>query len=72
MIHKKVHFPIFVLLALFLILQSCEKKTIKSTENQNDKAEIDALLKGKDVKACCRCRLFNLYKNLRLAIVLVW
>jgi tetratricopeptide (TPR) repeat protein len=45
MILKKVHFPIFVLLTLFLILQSCEKKTIKSTENQNDKAEIDALLK---------------------------
>ena len=44
MILKKLHFPIFVLLALFLILQSCEKKTIKSTNNQNDIAEINTLL----------------------------
>lgn len=44
MILKKLHSPILVLLTLFLLLQSCEKKVIKSTKNQNDIAEIDTLL----------------------------
>ena len=45
MILKKIHYPIYVLLTLFWGLTSCENKQVISTNKQNDKAEIDTLLK---------------------------
>lgn len=44
MILKKVHFPIFVLLVLFLILQSCEKKPINKYNKKSNLIEIDRLI----------------------------
>lgn len=44
MVLKKLHFPILVLLTLLLSFLSCEKKPIKNTKNQSDKAKIDAIL----------------------------
>jgi signal transduction histidine kinase len=44
MILKKVHFPIFVLLALFLILQSCDKKPIIKHDKKSNLIEIDRLI----------------------------
>lgn len=44
MILKKVHFPIFVLILLLLILQSCEKKPINKTEKKNSLAKIDRFI----------------------------
>ena len=44
MILKKLHFPIFVLLALFFILQSCDKKPLNSIGKKSNIPEIDHLL----------------------------
>ena len=44
MILRKFHFPIFVLVALFFILQSCDKKPINRTSKKNNIPEIDRLL----------------------------
>ena len=44
MILKKVHFPFFVLVALFLILQSCEKKSKNKIEKKSNLIEIDRLI----------------------------
>lgn len=44
MILKKLHFPILVLLAIFLILQSCEKKPIIQAANTTRLAAIDRLI----------------------------
>ena len=44
MILKKLHFPIFVLLALFFILQSCDKKPINIISKKSNIPEIDHLL----------------------------
>lgn len=41
MILKKLHFPILVLLAIFLVLQSCEKKPIIQADNTTRLAAID-------------------------------
>jgi len=43
MILKKLHFPIFVLLALFLLLQSCKKKHLNTAQKSN-LVEIDRLI----------------------------
>ncbi|HAH53910.1 MAG TPA: ATP-binding protein [Flavobacterium sp.] len=44
MILKKLHFPFFVLLALFFVLQSCEKKEINIISKKSNIPEIDHLL----------------------------
>jgi signal transduction histidine kinase len=44
MILKKLHFPILVLLTLFLLLQSCEKKPINKPNKKSNLAEIDRLI----------------------------
>ena len=44
MILKKIYFPIFVLLALFLILQSCDKKPIIKPDKKSNLIEIDRLI----------------------------
>ncbi|SHG96013.1 hypothetical protein SAMN05443549_10944 [Flavobacterium fluvii] len=44
MIFKKFHFPIFVLLAVFFALQSCEKKSIKKLEKKSNLTEINRLI----------------------------
>lgn len=44
MILKKLHFPILVLLTLFLILQSCDKKPIIKPEKKSNRIEIDRLI----------------------------
>ena len=41
---KKFHFPIFVLLALFIALQSCKKKPEKKPENKSNLIEINRLI----------------------------
>lgn len=43
MIHKKFHFPILLLIAVFLVLQSC-KKNINTSAQKNTPAEIDRLI----------------------------
>ncbi len=44
MVLKKLHFPILVLILLFLILQSCEKISINKPEKKNSLAEIDRFI----------------------------
>ncbi|WP_396171913.1 hypothetical protein [Flavobacterium sp.] len=44
MISKKLHFPIFVLLTLFFLLQSCEKKPITKSSKKSNLAAIDRLI----------------------------
>ncbi|MBF2708340.1 tetratricopeptide repeat-containing sensor histidine kinase [Flavobacterium soyangense] len=44
MIFKKVNFPIFVLVALFLILQSCEKKPKNLPDKKSNLKEIDRVI----------------------------
>ena len=44
MIHKKIPFPILVLLAVFLVLQSCNKKPILQPNRENSLAAIDRLI----------------------------
>lgn len=44
MILKKVHFPILVLLAVFFVLQSCEKKSKNKLEKKSNLIEIDRLI----------------------------
>ncbi|WP_281297128.1 tetratricopeptide repeat-containing sensor histidine kinase [Flavobacterium limnophilum] len=44
MIFKKFHFPIFVLLAVFFALQSCEKKPKKKPEKKSNLVEINRLI----------------------------
>ncbi|MBX9806810.1 MAG: ATP-binding protein [Flavobacteriaceae bacterium] len=44
MIHKRFHFPILVLAALFLILQSCNKKPIIKSDKKARLAVIDRLI----------------------------
>ena len=44
MIHKKIPFPILVLLAVFLVLQSCHKKPILQPNRENSLAAIDHLI----------------------------
>ncbi|TRX15928.1 tetratricopeptide repeat-containing sensor histidine kinase [Flavobacterium franklandianum] len=44
MIIKKLHSPILVLLTLFLLLQSCEKKSINNPNKKSNIAEIDRLI----------------------------
>ena len=44
MIHKKIPFPILVLLAVFLVLQSCTKKPILQPNRENSLAAIDRLI----------------------------
>ena len=44
MIHKKIPFPILVLLTLFLFLQSCEKKPINKPSKKSNLAEIDRFI----------------------------
>jgi signal transduction histidine kinase len=44
MILKKLHSPILVLLTLFLLLQSCEKKPINNPSKKSNLAEIDRLI----------------------------
>ena len=44
MIVKKLHFPILVLLTLFFLLQSCEKKPVIQPNNTTRLAEIDRFI----------------------------
>ena len=44
MILKKIHFPIFALLCLFLVLQSCEKKPLKNPVKNSNLVAIDRLI----------------------------
>jgi len=44
MISKKLHFPIFVLLTLFFLLQSCEKKPITKSSKKSNLVAIDRLI----------------------------
>ena len=44
MIFKKFHFPIFVLLAVFFALISCEKKPLNKPEKKSNLVEINRLI----------------------------
>ncbi|MDD5151166.1 MAG: ATP-binding protein [Flavobacterium sp.] len=44
MILKKVHFPIYILLAIFLSLYSCEEKQKNQLDKKNNLIEIDRLI----------------------------
>ena len=44
MISKKIHFPILVLLSLFFLLQSCEKKAVILPDNTTRLAAIDRFI----------------------------
>ena len=44
MVLKSLHSPIFLLLTLFFLLQSCEKKPIKTPSQKSTLAEIDRLI----------------------------
>ena len=44
MILKKLRFPIFILLSLFLVFESCEKKPINKPSKKSNLTEIDRLI----------------------------
>lgn len=44
MILKKLHFPIFILLTVFLVLQSCKEKPENKLKKKSNLSEIDSLI----------------------------